>query len=118
MFPKEFVVYTDNQALSFLNSQEKLNHRHIKWVEYLQSCKFTIKHKKGQCNKVAFALSMRLLIMQEVQLKSIGVDSFKNLYEEDEDFAAAYKVCQEFGNHFHSEYANYTLQDGLLFKGG
>lgn len=56
--------------------------------------------------------------MQEVQLKSIGVDSFKNLYEEDEAFDVAYKVCQGFGNHFHSEYVDYTLQDGLLFKGG
>jgi ribonuclease HI len=33
LFPKEFVVFTDNQALSFLNNQEKLSHKHTKWVE-------------------------------------------------------------------------------------
>lgn len=53
LLPKEFIVYSDNQALSFLNSQEKLSHRHMKWVEYLQAYTFNIKHKKGVLNKVA-----------------------------------------------------------------
>ena len=38
---KEFIVYTYNQALSFINSQEKLNHRHMKWVETLQAFMFS-----------------------------------------------------------------------------
>lgn len=118
LIPKEFVVYTDNQAVSFLNSQDKLNHRHVKWVEYLQAYTFTLKHKKGQCNKVADALSKRLLTIQEIQVKSIGIDCFQDLYPNDDDFAAAYKVCLAFENHFHSEYADYTLQNGLLFRGG
>lgn len=118
LLPKEFVVYTDNQALSFLNSQDKLSHRHVKWVEYLQSNTFSIKNKKGQCNKVADALSRRLLTVQEVQIQSIGVECFKDLYPNDEDFVAIYKVCQEFQNHFHCEYAKFTLQNGLLFRGG
>lgn len=110
------MVYIDNQSLSFLNSQEKLNHRHIKWVEYLQCYTFTIKHEKGQCNKVVDALSIRLLIFQEVQLKRIGVDIFKGLYQDDEYFADIYNVCQEFKIHFHSEYEYFTLQDGIYLK--
>ena len=55
--PKEFFVYTDNHALSFLNRQEKLNHRHMKWIEFLQAYTFIIKHKKGVRNKVADAIS-------------------------------------------------------------
>lgn len=35
LLPKEFIVYTDNHALSFLNGQEQLNQKHLKWVEYL-----------------------------------------------------------------------------------
>lgn len=117
MLPKEFIVYSDNQALSFLNSQEKLSHRHMKWVEYLQAYTFNIKHKKGALNKVADALSKRVLTIQEIQLKSMGIDHFKDLYADDEDFAEIYKVCLEFKNHFHSKYAEYTLQSDLLFKG-
>jgi hypothetical protein len=90
---------------------------HLKWMEYLQAFTFTIKHKKGQMNKVADALSRRVLTVQEIQLHSIGVESFQNLYKNDEDFAEAYKVCMDFGNHFHSRFLEYTLQNGLLFKG-
>lgn len=61
LLPKEFIVYTDNHALSFLNGQEKLNQRHIKWVEKIQPYTFTIKHKKGVSNKVANSLSRRTL---------------------------------------------------------
>ena len=64
--PKEFVVYTNNHALSFLNRQEKLNHGHMKWIEFLQAYTFTIKHKRGENNKVADALSRRNLTIQEV----------------------------------------------------
>lgn len=117
LLPKEFVVFIDNQGLSFINSQEKLSNRHIKWIEYLQAYTFTIKHKKGQLNKVADVLSKRLLIVQEVTLQSIGVESFKELYKEDEYFSEVYKVCSKFNNHFNSQYVDYTLQSGLLFKG-
>lgn len=101
-----------------MNLQDKLSHRHVKWVEYLQSYTFTLKHKKGQCNKVVDALSRRLLIVQEVQVQSIGIDCFKTMYSDDDDFADIYKVCSDFENHFHHEYADYTLQNGLLFKSG
>jgi hypothetical protein len=34
---KEFVLYSDNHALQFVTQQEKLNQRHVKWVEYMQN---------------------------------------------------------------------------------
>lgn len=46
LFPKEFVVFIYNKALRFINTQDKLSLRHIKWMECLQSYTFTIKHKK------------------------------------------------------------------------
>ncbi|GLJ13208.1 hypothetical protein SUGI_0207710 [Cryptomeria japonica] len=117
LLPKEFVVYTDNQALSFLNSQEKLSHKNMKRVESIQAYTFTIKHKKGVANKVADALSRRSLIVQEVKLQSVGIDSLKGMYEGDEDFHEIYKVCSDFSEAYHVEYADYLIQDGLLFKG-
>ena len=117
LLPKEFIVYTDNHALSFLNGQEKLNHRHLKWVESLQAYTFTIKHKKGQANKVADALSMRVLTVQEVQLQSMGVDALKGMYVEDGDFSKAYEVCTKLEGSFHSDFSEFIVPDGLLFKG-
>lgn len=37
LLPEEFLVYTDNQELSYINTQEKLSLRHIKWMEFLKS---------------------------------------------------------------------------------
>ena len=31
LLPKDFVLYNNHQALQYLNSQGKLNHRHQKW---------------------------------------------------------------------------------------
>ncbi|XP_057851724.1 uncharacterized protein LOC131061888 [Cryptomeria japonica] len=91
LLPKEFIVFTDNHALSFLNRQEKLHHRHVKWMEFLQSYTFTIKHKKGVANKVANALSRRSLTIQEVQLESAGIHTIKDMYATDDDFMEIYK---------------------------
>ena len=104
-------MYYDNHALSLLKSQEKLSNKHMKWVEYLQAYTFTIKLKKVVQNKVADVLSKRLLTVQEIQLQSIGIDSFKALYVDDEDFTHIYKVCKEFKNSFHGEFSNYTLKN-------
>lgn len=109
LLPKEFVVFTDNHALSFLNGQEKLNQRHLKWVEYLQSYTFTIKHKKGTTNKVADALSRRIMTMQEIQLQSVGLSELKDLYKDDKDFAEIYNVCTNFSNTSHASYSEYMI---------
>jgi hypothetical protein len=49
LIPKEFVLYSDNHALQFVTQQEKLNQRHVKWVEYMQNFTFVIKHISRYC---------------------------------------------------------------------
>jgi len=63
--PREFVLFSDNHALKFIMQQPKLNQKHAKWVEVLQSFTFVLKHISGQSNWVANALSRRQLIVQE-----------------------------------------------------
>lgn len=58
----------------------------MKWVESLQAYTFSIKHKKGVANKVANALSRRVLTIFEIQLESIGIDAMKDMYVADEHF--------------------------------
>jgi hypothetical protein len=63
LIPKEFVLYTDNHALQFVTQQEKLNQRHVKWVEYIQNFTFVIKQIYGTANKVVDALSRKCLLL-------------------------------------------------------
>ena len=65
---REFVLYNDNHALQYIMQQPKLNRKHAKWVEYLQSFTFVIKYISGQANKVADALSRRSLVIQECKV--------------------------------------------------
>jgi hypothetical protein len=63
LFPREFVLYSDNHALQFVTRQEKLNQKHAKWVEFMQNFTFVIKNIFGTANKVVDALSRKCLLM-------------------------------------------------------
>ena len=77
MLPKEFIVYIENYALTFLNSQDKLSCKHMKWVEQIQALTFSIKNKKASASKVADDLSRRVTLVEEVQVQSMGIDALK-----------------------------------------
>ena len=57
LWPKEFVIHSDHESLKHIRSQAKLNKRHAKWVEFIESFPYVIKHKKGKDNVTADALS-------------------------------------------------------------
>ncbi|KAA3466138.1 Transposon Ty3-I Gag-Pol polyprotein [Gossypium australe] len=59
LWPKEFVIYSDHEALKHIKGQHKLNKLHAKWVEYLESFPYVIKYKKGKDNIIIDALSRR-----------------------------------------------------------
>ena len=42
LLPTEFVLFSDHQALRYLNSQKKLNARHAKWVEFFNEYSFVL----------------------------------------------------------------------------
>jgi hypothetical protein len=86
LIPKEFVLYSDNQALSFIIRQDKLNQRHAKWVEFVQNFNFVIKHISGSINKVAYSLSRRCLILWEFQVETLGFEHLKEMYQEYPNF--------------------------------
>jgi hypothetical protein len=35
--PKEFVIHTDHESLKHLKGQGKLNRRHAKWMEFIET---------------------------------------------------------------------------------
>jgi hypothetical protein len=114
---KEFVLYSDNQALQFITRQEKLNQRHAKCVEFMKKITFVIKHIVGNVNKVVDALSKRCLILQEFQVETLGFEHLKDMYRDDADFKEAYREGTNPLLRDRSQWKKYMVQEGLFFKG-
>ena len=86
LLPQEFVLYSDHEALRYLNSQKRLNARHSKWVEFLQDYTFVLKHKAGIENKVADALSQRVMTLVTMSAEVIGFERLREEYDSCPDF--------------------------------
>ena len=50
LLPKEFIIHSDHEALKCLKGQAKLNYKHAKWVEFIESFPCIVKYKKGKEN--------------------------------------------------------------------
>ncbi|KAG8489262.1 hypothetical protein CXB51_017318 [Gossypium anomalum] len=108
--PKEFVIYSDHEALKFIKGQHKLNKRHAKWVEYLESFPYVIRYKKGKENVVADALSRRYTLLTTLDSKLLGFYHMKELYANDEDFGNMYAACEN------GSFEKFFRYEGFLFK--
>jgi hypothetical protein len=117
LVPKEFVLYNDNHALQFMTQHEKLNQKHAKWVEFMQNFTFVSKHISGTTNKVFDALSRKCLLMQEFRVKTLGFDNLKEIYRDDPNFKEAYEASENPILRDRSQWIEYMIQDGLLFRG-
>ena len=69
LWPKEFIIHSDHESLEHIRSQAKLNHRHTKWVEFIETFPCVIKHKKGKENVIADALSRRYTMLSQLDIK-------------------------------------------------
>jgi len=107
----EFILHFDHEALKYIQGKHKLNSRHAKWVDFLQSFHFTIKHKSGRLNQRANALSMRHLLLFQVDALVFGFEHPKSLYNEDEDLGDLYS------RHLKHPKGDFLFQEGYLLKG-
>ncbi|WVZ93502.1 hypothetical protein U9M48_039474 [Paspalum notatum var. saurae] len=57
LWPREFIIHSDHEALKHIRTQTNLNRRHATWVEFIESFPYIIKHKNGKENVIADALS-------------------------------------------------------------
>jgi hypothetical protein len=78
---------------------------------------FVIKHIYGSANKFADVLSRRNLVVQEFQVKTLGFEHLKEMYQEDLDFKEAYEAYENPLLRDKNSWVEYLIQDGLLFKG-
>ncbi|XP_010468824.1 PREDICTED: uncharacterized protein LOC104748953 [Camelina sativa] len=83
LFHKEFVLFTDHDALKHMGAQDKVSSRHASWFAYLQQFTFVIKHKAGSLNKVADALSRRHSLLSTSHASITGFAKLPELYPTD-----------------------------------
>ena len=110
MLYKPFVLFSDHEALKFINHQDKLNRRHATWVEFLQAYNFTIKHIAGVHNVVADTLSRKHALLTSMQVKVVGFEMVKEIYEKDANFGEIWKMWDE------KPFKEFMRVDKFLFK--
>ena len=114
---KEFLSYIDHQDLRYLNTQTNMNQRNMKWVEFLNTLYFFIKHKSGKLNEVVDALSQRVTLFDTSTVQTKGLELVKTKYEIDEDFKDTWKASTESWSVNKAPYLDYFIKEGYLFKG-
>jgi hypothetical protein len=81
------VIYSNHKSLKHLKRQCKLNRRHAKWIEFIETFPYVIKYKQGKENIVADALSLRYVLLNTISTRLLGFEYVKALYANDYDFA-------------------------------
>ena len=104
------MIHTDHQSLKHLKSQHKLNRRHAKWVEFIETFPYVIKYKQGKENVVADALSRRYALLSTLDTKLLGFEYIKDLYTNDTDFSDVFKACDKVA------FGKFYRHDGFLFR--
>jgi hypothetical protein len=80
LWSKEFVIHSDHESLKYLKGQTNLNKRHAKWIEFIESFPYIIKHKKGKDNVIVDVLSRRYTMLSQLSHKIFGLETIKGLY--------------------------------------
>jgi len=111
LLPKEFVIHSDHESLKHLKGQLKLNKRHAKWSEFIESFPYIVKYKKGKENVVADALSRRHALLSQLDVKILGLENIKDLYATDSFFAEPFAKCCDVKG-----WEKFHLHDGFLFR--
>lgn len=112
LIQREFLIYSDHQALKYLNNQKNSNKMHARWAAYIQKFVYVNHHKSGAQICVADALSRRATLLVTVSHEVVIFDSLKEMYEEDVDFKKIWAKCDK-----GKIIGDFHIQYGFLFKG-
>ena len=81
--------------MKHLKGQGKLNKRHARWMEYIETFPYVIRYKQGKENVVADALYQRYVLLTSLGAKMLGFEYVKDMYANDVDFADVYMACED-----------------------
>ncbi|KAJ9566128.1 hypothetical protein OSB04_002094 [Centaurea solstitialis] len=111
LFHKEFVLFTDHDSLRHLHSQDKVSHKHGRWIAFLEKFASVVKHKSGASNRVADALSRRSNMLVSMRVTVPGFDTLMEQLTIDPYFSVVLQDVQSGQN------SDFLIHDGFLFKG-
>ena len=103
------MIHTDHESLKHFKGQHKLNKRHARWVEFIETFPYVIRYKQGKESVVADALSRSYVLISTLNAKLLGFEHIKELYTDDHDFMVEYKACEK------TAVSKYFRHDGYLF---
>ncbi|GJY15597.1 putative nucleotidyltransferase, ribonuclease H [Tanacetum coccineum] len=110
LFHKEFVLFTDHDSLRHIRTQDKVSHKHGRWLAFLKFT-FVVKHKTGVSNRAADALSRRSNLLVSMQVDVPGLDVIREQLTLDPYFSNVLQGVQS------GQKPYFNIHDGFLFKG-
>ncbi|GJT04569.1 putative nucleotidyltransferase, ribonuclease H [Tanacetum coccineum] len=111
LFYKEFVLFANHDSLRHIRTQDKVSHKHGRWLAFLEKFTFMVKHKTGVFNQVADALSMRSNLLVFMQVDVSGLDVIRKQLTLDPYFSIVLQGVQ------YGQKPDFNIHDGFLFKG-
>jgi len=87
LWSKEFILHSDHESLKHLKGQGKLNRRHAKWVEFIETFPYVIKYKQGKDSIMANALSCRYVLLNTMNTRLLSFEYVKELYVNDSNLS-------------------------------
>jgi hypothetical protein len=111
LWPKEFVIHSDHESLKHLRTPNKLNCRHAKWAEFIESFSYVVKHNKGKDNIIDDAVSRRYAMLTQLDYHIFGLETLKEQYANDVECKDVMEYCKE-----RHTWNKYMLHDGFLFR--
>ncbi|GJT48665.1 putative reverse transcriptase domain-containing protein [Tanacetum coccineum] len=94
-----------------IRTQDKVSHKHGRWLAFLEKFTFVVKHKTGVSNRAADALSRRSGLLVTMQVDVPGLDVIRDMVAVDPYFLVVLQGVQA------GEKPDFFLHNGFLFKG-
>ncbi|GKA00849.1 putative nucleotidyltransferase, ribonuclease H [Tanacetum coccineum] len=111
LFHKEFVLFTEHDSVRHIRTQDKVSHKHGRWLAFIEKFTFVVKHKTGVQNRAADALSRRSNLLVSMQVDVPGLDLIREQLTLDPYFSIVLQDVQS------GQKLDFNIHDGFLFKG-
>ena len=104
------MIHTDHESFKHLKDQHKLNKRHARWMEFVETFPYVICYKQGKENIIADALSQRYVLISTLDAKFLGFEHIKELNPLDQDFSVECACCEKVAHD------KFFRHEGFLFR--